>query len=61
MRKYVFIGIGGVLGAIARFLIRGEHIYNYNEKIPLNTLIINITGCFMLAFVLTIAFGGLEA
>lgn len=56
MRKYVFIGIGGILGAILRYLIKGVQIYHYNENIPLNTLIINVTGSFVLALVLTVAF-----
>jgi CrcB protein len=56
MRKYIYIGIGGLLGAISRYLIKGIKIYHYHENVPLNTLIINITGCFILALVLTIAF-----
>lgn len=55
MRKYVYIGIGGFCGAILRFLIKGIHIYHYHENVPINTLFINITGCFLLALVLTVA------
>ena len=56
MRKYVFISIGGVLGAVLRYLIEGVHIYHYHENVPLNTLIINVMGSFILALVLTVAF-----
>ena len=56
MRKYMFIGIGGILGAILRYYIKNVHIYHYKEAIPLNTLLINITGSFVLALVLTIAY-----
>lgn len=56
MRKYIFISIGGILGAILRYLIKGMHIYHYHENVPLNTLIINITGSFVLALILTVAF-----
>ena len=56
MRKYIYIGIGGFLGAILRFLAKNIPIYNYHEKVPLNTLFINVTGCFVLALVLTVAF-----
>ena len=56
MRKYIFIGIGGILGAILRYLFKGVQIYNYHENVPLNTLIINVTGSFILALVLTVAF-----
>jgi fluoride exporter len=56
MRNYIFIGVGGFLGAICRVLIKNIHIYHYKELIPLNTLIINVTGSFILALFLTIAF-----
>lgn len=56
MRRYFFICIGGVLGAIARYLVKGIYIYNSEGSIPVNTLIINITGSFILAFALTVAF-----
>jgi fluoride exporter len=56
MRKYIFICIGGILGAIARYLIKGIHLYYYHGNVPINTLFINITGSFILVFVLTVAF-----
>jgi len=56
MRKYIFISIGGILGAICRYLIKGIHIYHYHENVPINTLMINITGSFVMALILTIAF-----
>lgn len=56
MRKYIFIGIGGFLGAIARYAFKGVHVLNYLESLPVNTLMINVTGSFILAVVLTIAF-----
>lgn len=56
MRKYIFIAVGGSLGAILRYLIENVHVYNYKEVVPINTLFINLTGSFMLALILTIAF-----
>jgi fluoride exporter len=55
VKNYIFIWIGGFLGAIARVLIKGIQIYHYTGLFPLNTLIINITGSFVLALVLTVA------
>jgi len=60
MRKYVFIGIGGFLGAISRFLIKGIQISHYYGNIPLNTLIINVTGSFILALILTVTFKNID-
>lgn len=56
MRKYAFIAIGGSLGAILRYVIKNIHFYNYKEVIPINTLLINVSGSFILALILTVAF-----
>lgn len=53
MRRYAYIAIGGVLGAMARFFIKNIHLINYKGSFPLNTFTINITGSFILAFLLT--------
>ena len=55
MRKYVSIGCGGFLGAISRYLIKNISIYHYHENVPLNTLIINVIGAFLMALILTVA------
>lgn len=52
--------MGGFLGTILRYSLENVHIYNYKENIPLNTLLINITGSFILALILTVAFEILE-
>lgn len=57
MKKYIFLTCGSIIGAIARYLIEGIKIPGYHETFPLNTLFINITGAFLIAFILTI---GLE-
>lgn len=54
MRKCVFIGIGGFLGAISRSFVKNINIFSYSTAIPLDTLFINITGSFILAFVLAV-------
>jgi len=56
MRKYIFIGCGSFAGAVLRYLIKGFHIYNHHENIPLNTLFINVLGALIIAFILTIAY-----
>ena len=55
MRKYLFIGAGGFAGAVLRFYIKGIHIFHYKETMPLDTLIINVVGCFILGLFLTVA------
>jgi fluoride exporter len=55
LRRYVFIAVGGVAGAIARYIVKNTEIYNYKGQVPLNTLTINIVGSFLLALLLTLA------
>lgn len=56
MQKYIYILIGGALGAVLRVVIKSINLFNYSGNIPLNTLIINISGAFILMFFLTVAF-----
>jgi len=56
VRKYVYILIGGAIGAVLRVVIKGIDLINYSGNFPINTLIINICGAFILMFFLTVAF-----
>lgn len=60
MRKYFYISIGGALGAVLRIVIKDMSILDFNGKIPYDTLIINVVGCFTLALFLTVAFEVME-
>ncbi len=55
MKKYVYIGLGGFLGSISRYLLKAIPIWDYNHLFPLNTLIINVSGSLLLAFIYTAA------
>jgi fluoride exporter len=56
MRKYTYIGCGSFIGAVLRYLIKGIQIYSYQQHFPVNTLFINISGAFLMAFIMTTAF-----
>lgn len=51
MKKYIYIGSFGFLGALLRFIIKNVNISVYKGNIPINTLFINVSGCFLLALV----------
>lgn len=55
MKKCLYIGVFGFFGAILRYFIKNIHIYHYKEMVPINTILINVTGSFLLALILTIA------
>jgi fluoride exporter len=50
---YLWIALGAVLGASARYLVSGFVSKLFSSSFPLGTLLINITGSFCLGFFLT--------
>jgi CrcB protein len=48
--QILYIGLGGFLGAISRFLIT-KYTINILGTFPLGTLLVNVTGSFILAFI----------
>jgi fluoride exporter len=54
MIDYLWVGVGGALGSIARFWASGfiaRHLGG--ETFPLGTLVVNITGSFLIGFFAT--------
>lgn len=56
----MFIGIAGFIGAMFRFVIKSISFYNFKVIIPINTVIVNIVGCFILAFLSTLTLKTIE-
>lgn len=54
MAKYLIVGVGGFLGAIARFWLGGYVGAKLGTRFPYGTLVINCTGCFLIGLVVTI-------
>ena len=51
MRKIIGIAAGGMAGALLRYWIRSIDV----SGVPWDTLVVNVTGSFLLAFILTLA------
>ena len=54
MTKYLMVGIGGFLGAALRFWLGGYVGNRLGTRFPYGTFVINITGSFLIGFVLTL-------
>lgn len=54
MREFLLIGSGAVLGANARYWLNNYMVGRLGASFPYGTLIINITGSFLLGFVLVL-------
>ena len=54
MREFLLIGGGAVLGANSRYLLTNYFAGRFGAAFPYGTLFINITGSFLLGFVLVL-------
>jgi CrcB protein len=52
MNKYWMVGIGGFVGAIARFWLGGFISDRLGARFPYGTFVINISGSFLIGMVL---------
>jgi CrcB protein len=50
MLSYMWIAIGGALGTTARFWLSGVVARSVGETFPWGTLVINVTGSFVIGF-----------
>ena len=53
MQKYLFIGLGGALGSMARYWVGSVVGGRMGVRFPYGTLVVNLTACFVLGFTLT--------
>jgi len=54
MTKYIVVGFGGFLGAIARFWLGGVISNRLGSRFPYGTFVINVTGSFLIGLIVTL-------
>lgn len=54
MWLYFLIALGGALGSVARFLLSGVAALQFGAAFPWGTLLVNVTGSFIIGFVATL-------
>jgi CrcB protein len=54
MQLYLLIALGGALGSVLRFWLNGIVSAHFGETFPLGTLVINVTGSFVIGFFSTL-------
>lgn len=57
MNKYWMVGIGGFLGAIARFWLGGYISDRMGARFPYGTFVINISGSYLIGLIITVLAG----
>lgn len=59
MLQYLWIGLGGFIGANARYLLQQWATNQWGSDFPYGTLLANVSGSFAIAFFLTLVTGRL--
>ena len=54
MANYLIIGVGGFLGAVARYIVALWIGQRWGRTFPLGTFIVNISGCFLISFLMSL-------
>jgi CrcB protein len=54
MSIYLLIALGGALGSVARYALSGLVAHRFGETFPWGTLIINVSGSFVIGFFATL-------
>jgi fluoride exporter len=57
LTRYLLVAIGGGTGALARYVAASAIMTRFGGKFPLGTLAINVTGSFLIGFLMTILTG----
>ncbi|MGC8669098.1 MAG: fluoride efflux transporter CrcB [Chthonomonadales bacterium] len=55
LMRYLVVGVGGFIGANARYLIGGWVQERLGPSFPYGTLVVNVSGCFVLGVFATLA------
>ncbi|MDA8156163.1 MAG: fluoride efflux transporter CrcB [Actinomycetota bacterium] len=54
MISYLAVFVGGGIGAVSRYLLAGWIGQQWGRSFPLGTFVINITGSFLIGFLMTL-------
>ncbi len=54
MTSYIWVAGGGALGSVARFWFSGVVARRFGETFPWGTLLVNVSGCFVIGFFATL-------
>ncbi|HVM50267.1 MAG TPA: fluoride efflux transporter CrcB [Candidatus Acidoferrum sp.] len=54
MFAYLWIAIGGALGSVGRYWFSGFVARHVGESFPWGTLLVNVSGCFVIGFFATV-------
>lgn len=54
MNRYLMVMLGAALGGVARYIVGSVLFARYSSRFPLGTMIVNVTGCFVIGILMSI-------
>lgn len=54
MEKYLFVGVGGMIGSICRYGLSGLLYKMMGDRFPYGTFAVNIVGCFAIGILMSL-------
>jgi CrcB protein len=54
MERYAMVALGAALGGLARYVLGTAITQYFGLRFPLGTLVINVTGCFVIGILMTL-------
>ena len=57
MDKYLLVLLGGAVGSLARYAAGSAIMNRYYGRYPLGTVVVNVTGCFLIGVMMTLLTG----
>jgi CrcB protein len=57
MDKYLLVLLGGAVGSLARYAAGTAIMNRYYGRLSLGTLIVNVSGCFLIGVIMTLLTG----
>lgn len=55
LQKIIYVGIGGFIGAVIRYIVTVQSAKIINSNIPLGTLIVNVVGGFLIGAIMELS------
>ena len=53
MSQYLLVALGAAAGGLARYIVGTAIVQRFGGRFPLGTLVINVTGCFLIGVLMT--------
>src|SRR5580658_363346 len=54
MNQYFLVALGAAAGGVARYVIGAAVMQRFGGRFPLGTLVVNVTGCFLIGVLMTV-------